>query len=365
MANSNPFKFGTVVDGSYFTNRVKEIDNIKAVIKSPNHLILISPRRFGKTSLVKKVLSNETRQTIFIDVQLANSIEDFAALYLKRIYSIFQLEKIRNFVRNFRVIPNIALNPVNNNVEVSFQPNIEHKPLLEDVLNLAEKLSSPDKRLIVVLDEFQDINRIGKETDRLLRSVLQNHKNINYIFMGSQESMMLEIFEKKKSPFYHFGQLMYLSKIEKGHFKAFIASRLEGNCKKPETVADSIIEFTKGHPYYSQQLAYLAWNLATQGQDENTLVDSAITETIQVHDLDYERLWITFNTTDKKILTNLATKKIQPLSANATYAMNIKASSTIFSSLKRLMKSGYIFKANNTYEIDDPFFRQWIIKRRQ
>ncbi|MCD6355467.1 MAG: ATP-binding protein [Prolixibacteraceae bacterium] len=365
MKAVNPFKFGTIVDGAFFTDREKELTIIKESINSENHLILISPRRFGKTSLVKKAIKSEKRKSVFLDIQLTNSIEDFAAQYLRHIYAIYPTERIRHFVKNFRIIPGISLNPATNDIEISFQPNAEEHPLLEDVFNLLEKLSSPRQKAIVVLDEFQDISRIGKGIDRVLRSIIQNHKNINYIFLGSQESMMQEIFEKKKSPFYHFGQLLYLSKIEQNHFKDFITRRFKNVCAKPENIAGEILEFTKGHPYYTQQLAYNVWNLLFREHDLITVVKEAIDETILIHDFDYERLWLTFNSTDKKTLIGLISKKSLLLSAESATMMNIRASSTIFSSLKRLMRNGYIMKIDNKYEIDDPFFREWIINRRR
>ena len=365
MKVQNPFKFGTVVDGAFFTNREKELAVIKESINSENHLILIGPRRFGKTSLVKKAINREKRKTVFLDIQLTNSVEDFVAQYLRHIYAIYPTERIRHFIKNFRILPSISLNPSTNNIEVSFQPNAEEHPLLEDVFNLLEKLSSPKQKTIVVLDEFQDITRIGKGIDRMLRSIIQNHKNINYIFLGSQESMMREIFEKKKSPFYHFGQLLYLQKIEHKRFKKFIVNRFKNICAEPEDIADEILAFTKEHPYYTQQLAYNVWNLLFRKHNLTEVVKEAIRETILVHDFDYERLWITFNTTDKKTLTGLISKKRLLLSADSVNVMNIRASSTIFSSLKRLMKSGYIVKTDGKYEIDDPFFREWIINRRR
>lgn len=365
MSKSNPFKFGTVVDEPYFINRKSELARVREILNSANHLILISPRRFGKTSLIKKALNNDERKNIFLDIQLTNSIEDFAAQYLRRIYSLFPIERIRKFILNFRVVPNIALNPVNNDIEISFQTGNENQPILEDVLNLLEKLSSPKQKTIVVLDEFQDIDRIQKGLDRTLRSIMQNHQNINYIFLGSQESMMREIFEKKKSPFYHFGQLMYLNKIEPKHFLLFIQKELGQICDDPMEIANEIMSFTNGHPFYTQQLAYLTWNLISQGQNKNEVVEKAISETIQIHDLDFERLWLTFNTTDKKVLTNLCAAGHSPLSASGAQSIRIKASSTIFSSLKRLMENGYIIKTKGNYEIDDPFFREWIIKRRK
>ena len=365
MNKENPFKFGTVVDGIYFTNRTKELSAIQQSLNSQNHLILIGPRRFGKTSLVKKVIKAEKRKSVFLDVQLTNSVEDFAAQYLKRIYSIYPLGKIRNILKNFRIVPNINLNPVSNEVEIQFQANLETRPILEDVFNLLEKLSSQKNKPIVVLGEFQDIKRLDKGIDRILRSVMQNHQNINYIFLGSQESMMREIFEKKKSPFYHFAQLMYLKKIDRDHFTTFIEKGFAKVSVNSKEIAQQVLTFTEGHPFYTQQLSYLVWNLLNNKIKKENIVEQAIVENIHIHDLDFERLWLTFNSTDKKTLTRLSTNNRSPLSAKSANKMNIKASSTVFSSLKRLMKSGYVIKTSGFYEIDDPFFREWIVLRRK
>ena len=260
MKQSNPFKFGTVVDTPFFTNREKELQQVVSIIESKNHLIMISPRRFGKTSLIQKAIKTNKRKVLFLDVQLANSTEDFAAQYLKRIYRIFPAQKIKQNIKKFRILPVVSLNPVTGEVEISFQPGNNSLPIIEDVLNLLENLSSEKNRPIVVLDEFQDILRLEKGIDRKLRVIIQNHKNINYIFLGSQESMMRDIFEKKKSPFYHFGILFPLQKIDNKHFKAFLINRLANVTKSAEYISESILQFTDGHPYYTQQLAFIVFN---------------------------------------------------------------------------------------------------------
>jgi hypothetical protein len=361
---TNPFKFGSVVDDPFFTNRTDELAKIQAVISSNNHLIMISPRRFGKTSLIRKAVKNNKQHLLFLDLQLINSIEDFAAQYLRRIYRIFPSERIKEFIRNFRIIPTLTLNPVSNEMEVSFQSRQADLPLLEDALNLLEQLSDPDQRTIVIFDEFQDLIRLGDGIDRKLRSIMQLHKNINYILLGSQESMMREIFEKKKSPFYHFGLLFPLQKINKKHFTSFIYDGMKKVCDKPSQIAEEIFNFTDGHPYYTQQLAYTTWNILSQDKETLSPVEKAILETVQIHDFDYERLWATINNTDKKTLTNLVQlnndRNETLLSKNA----NIGPSSTVFSSLKRLMFNGNVIKTEKSYEIDDPFFKQWIIDHR-
>lgn len=126
---NNPFKFGSVVDDPFFTNRINEFAKIKDILDSSNHLIMISPRRFGKTSLIRKAVKNSDHHVISLDLQLINSIEDLASQYLRRIYRVFPAERIKQFIRNFRIIPTLSLNPVSNEMEISFQTTAANLPL--------------------------------------------------------------------------------------------------------------------------------------------------------------------------------------------------------------------------------------------
>lgn len=364
MSTSNPFKFGSIVDVPYFTNRKSEIKQVNSVISSSNHLILISPRRYGKSSLIYKVVHSLNRPVISLDLQLVTSVDDFAAQLLKRIYRIFPAERIRQFIKNFRIIPAISVNPVTNAVDVSFQASELAFPKLEDVLNLLEKLSSEKMRLIVVMDEFQEIVRLDVNLARQLRSVMQYHKKINYVFLGSQESMIREIFEIKKSPFYHFGYLLNLTKISRNDFADYIESGFKTLNINPKEIIKAILDFTKCHPYFTQQLSFSTWEIVSENPETEQPVSLAIQSIINIHDMDYERLWGTFNNTDKKLMIGLAESGLSPLSEAFYRKYDMGATSTVFSSLKRIMKNGYITRFETKYEIDDPFFSHWITGRR-
>jgi len=118
----NPFKFGTIVEEPYFTNRKNEINKVKSVLNSDNHLIIISPRRFGKTSLIKKVTNSINRPSIYLDLQLITNTEDLATQLLKRVYRSFPFEKLKQHIKKFRILPNISINPLNNEIDISFRP---------------------------------------------------------------------------------------------------------------------------------------------------------------------------------------------------------------------------------------------------
>jgi len=361
----NPFKFGTIVDGPYFINRRLEIENVGAVLASQNHLILISPRRFGKSSLIGKVIGGLKRPYIRLDLQLITTPQDLAAQILKRIHRIFPFERMKQAIKNFRIIPGITLNPLNNEIDITFQTGSSASVLVEDVLNLIEKLSTDRNKIIVVFDEFQEIRHIDKQLDRQLRSIIQYHKKINYIFLGSQESLMRDIFEKKKSPFYHFGVVLPLAKLPVRDFMDFLSTGFKNRHPKPEAVAGKILDITGAHPYYTQQLAFNVWELLGRNKKSADPVVAACEEIIRNHDIDYERLWNTLNRTDMKILIGLASSEMPPLSSEFSKKYFDGATSTIFSSLRRLSQNGMVIKTGAGYEIDDPFFEGWLIKRRQ
>ncbi len=348
----NPFKFGTIVEEDYFTDRVEEVAFICQFINSANHLILISPRRFGKSSVVEKAVKKSGRKHITINLQQVTSVSDLSAKLLREFLKTHPLERVRHLITHFRIIPTLTTNPVTGSIDVSFQPSADATSTIEDVLMLIENAHSNDDRIIIVLDEFQEILDISPGLDRKLRAIMQRQQHINYILLGSQESMMTEIFEDKKSPFYHFGELMRLKKLPRDDFYRYLSERL--SVCFPDTsddLANRILDYTICHPYYTQQLAANVWQVGMLQPELENPVGKAISNIVTTHSLDYERLWIKMNRTKKWILQRMATEK--PLQTGEY------KTSTIYSSLKNLQKDGFVIYSDK-YEIEDPFFKKWI-----
>lgn len=352
----NPFKFGTIVEEEYFTDRVKEVAYIRQFLDSPNHLVLISPRRFGKSSVVAKVLRQIDRKSLTVNMQNVTSVSDLSAKLLRQFFKIHPLERVRHLVSHFRIIPTVSTNPVTGAIDVTFQPGIDGVTAIEDTLTLIERAHSDDDRLVIVYDEFQDIHDIAPGLDRQLRAMMQEQKHVNYILLGSQESMMTDIFENKKSPFYHFGQMMRLSKLPRDDFFSYLEQRLAPVfAERSGELADSILDYTACHPYYSQQLAANVWQVGMLQPETQDVLSTAIENIVTAHALDYERLWMGQNRTNRWILQRLATE--MPLLTGE------QRTSTIYSALKRLQKEGYVIYSDK-YEIEDPFYRQWISEER-
>jgi AAA+ ATPase superfamily predicted ATPase len=357
---NNPFKYGTIVEGDFFTNRTEDLVKVIQVIRSSNHLILISPRRYGKTSLINKAVMSLNRPTIFMNLQLITSTSDFATELLRRVLSVYKMEKIKHFFKNFRFVPTISLNPISNMIDISFAPTSSAKPILDDVLTLIETLGKSGKKPIVIFDEFQEIRSIDKSLDKQLRSIIQHHQHINYVFMGSQESLMRDIFERIKSPFYHFGTLQTLGVIPYSDFDFFLKEGFSLFNKKPAiSIAKNILAFTKQHPYYTQMLAFHYFNGLVRSK--YFTMQDAVSSIIREHDVDYERLWMNLNLKDRELILEL----IYLENKLKTTKNNMIPTSTRYSAYKRLLINGYLIQTKEGYKIEDPFFATWIIDKRQ
>ena len=157
---------------------------------SANHLVLISPHRFGKSSVVAKAVRESIRKHITVNLQQTTSVPDLSVKLLMEFFKVHPMGRVRHLINHFRVIPTVSTNPMTGSIDVSFQPDVDGTVLLEDVLTLIEKAHSEKDRMIVVLDEFQEIRDIAPKLDKQMRSIMQEQKHINYVLLGSQESMM-------------------------------------------------------------------------------------------------------------------------------------------------------------------------------
>ena len=357
---NNPFKYGSVVEGDFFTDRTADLAKAIQIIESSNHLILISPRRYGKTSLIYKAVAGLNRPTIFLNLQIVTSPSDFATELLKRVLTVYPLEKIKQFFKNFRIAPTISINPQSNAFDVNFALTSTAKPILEDVFTLIETLGKKGKKPIVIFDEFQEIRDIDKSLDKQLRSMMQHHQYVNYVFMGSQESLMREIFERKKSPFYHFGTQQTLDVIPYSDFEEFLSAGFSLlNKKTASSIAKNILSLSKQHPYYTQMLAFHFFN-ALLREKKSTIQDIFIS-IVREHDLDYERLWMGLNRKDRELILELIYNE-KGLKKGKN---NRIPTSTRYSAYKRLLQKGFLIQTKEGYRVEDPFFASWILEKRE
>lgn len=275
------FVYGVSVEGENFTDRVKETKRLKLDFENGINVILISPRRMGKSSIVKKVKSEITDPTIkvvYMDIYDCRSEYDFynrfASVLLKE--TATKTEQVLDNIKRFlvRLSPKITFSPEPMS-EISLSLGItpqNYQP--EEILQLPELIAlEQGVHLIICIDEFQQIGEFGDSltVQKRLRGIWQHQQNVSYCLFGSKKHLMTKLFQNRKMPFYQFGEMMYLDKIPTDDWVKFICTRFKKQGKIiSEELAQRICEKVDNHSSYVQQLA---WNVLAETEKETTEQD--------------------------------------------------------------------------------------------
>lgn len=367
MIIMNPFRFGNVVTGEYFTNREKEIKEIVSEIKAGQHIVLMSPRRYGKTSLVNEAMKASGMKWIIINMELISDEVDLANYYVKNALSLSKFENIKHHLKNLKIQPYIQIQPATNEISVSFNAEARNiSTLLSDSLELPEIIAkNMGKKIVIVFDEFQEIRRISPMLERKMRGIFQYHQNITYVFIGSQESMIREIFQNKKNPFYKFGRHISLHKIAEPEFSDFIIKRFSSQKIDAREIIKDILNFTDCHPYYTQQLCHEIYILSGKNPLTKDIINKAVDQITTEHHADYSRWWGSLINTERKVIIGITSGNYNPTSQEFIRKYGITSASTSGSVVSKLITLGTLVKKNGEkISIEDPFWKEWIIKNR-
>lgn len=272
------FVYGMSVEGENFTDRVKETKRLKLDFENGINVILISPRRMGKSSVVKKVkteITDPTIKVVFMDIYDCRNEYDFynrfASVVIKE--TATKAEQIIENIKRFlvRLTPKIAFSPEPMS-EMSLSLGItpqNYQP--EEILQLPELIAKEQGiHLIICIDEFQQIGEFEDSItiQKRLRGIWQHQRHVSYCLFGSKKHLMTKLFQNRKMPFYQFGEMMYLDKIPTADWVTFICSRFESQGKLiSEELAKRICETVENHSSYVQQLA---WNVLAETEKETT-----------------------------------------------------------------------------------------------
>ncbi len=283
-----PFIFGKSTDNVNFTDRKEEREQLTRNFKSLVNTTIVSPRRWGKTSLVENVAlsvmtANKGIKVCLLDIFNVRSEAEFYNYFAREILKATanQWEEMAENAKIFlsHLLPKISFSP-DSQAEISFGVSweaLQRNP--DDILNLAETIAKAKNiSIIVCIDEFQSLGDFPESLafQRKLRSHWQHHHNVGYCLYGSKRHMLLDIFSNPSMPFYKFGDIMFLQKIDNAVWGEFIKKRFEETGKKISLEeAAYIAQSTNNHSYYVQQLAQQAW-LRTDDCCTKNIIDSAL-----------------------------------------------------------------------------------------
>ncbi len=369
-----PFNFGKVVKTTQFINREKEINSLSLNLESHINTLLISPRRWGKSSLVAKVADrmqkdNKKIRFCFIDLFSIRDEEEFYEVFATEIIKATS-NKWQEWAENgkrflLKLIPRfqIGIDPTND-FKISFDWK-ELKQHSSEILDLPEKVSiGKNIHLIVCIDEFQNISHFEEPlfVQKKMRSVWQKHQIATYCLYGSKRHMLSEIFENTSMPFYKFGDTIFLKKIERTHWVKYIVRQFKKTDKKiSKGLASNIAETMENHPYFVQLFAATIWKFTEKTCTLET-IDQALESLMEQYSLVFQRETDNFTNKQLNFLKALA-KDVQQFSSRETLTnYNLGSQGNVKRIKTALEKKEVIDLWGDKIEFMDPLFRLWFVK---
>ena len=371
MAIENPFVFGKAAEGTFFTDRIEDAKRLHANLTHGINTILISPRRWGKTSLVKKVIADINRpdiKPVFIDIFQCKSEYEFyhafASAVIKQTSSRLDewVETAKNFLSNISPKFSFGSDPMND-FSLSFEWNPKDDTET-DILQLPEKIAQKKNvHLVICLDEFQQIADFSDtlKFQKKLRSVWQHQQNVTYCMFGSKKHLMENIFNDKGMPFYKFGDMMFLKKIPTEEWVPFICAKFQetGKIISPE-LASKICEATEDLSSYVQHLAWVVW-YKTDKVVTNKDVTAAIDDLLEQNKVFFQR--------EVEQLSELQLNFLRALANGVTTGFSrkdvikkyrLESSANVQSVKKALLKKDLINVDGQEISFNDSLFKQWL-----
>lgn len=373
----SPFIFGNTVSTDAYTNRENEAHRLKQNLLGGINTILISPRRWGKSSLVERVLidinkSEKSCKTVLLDLFTVNNEVEFFELFTREVIKSTStkwedwLNDTKRFLANLVPTVHVGVNP-----HLDFTIRYEHgkvREFADDILNLPEKIAKEKGiRLAICLDEFQNLTNLVdyEPLEKKMRAVWQRQKLVSYCLFGSKRHMLENIFNNPSKPFYRFGDLMLLPKISEESWVKFIQTSFRKSGKQiSKEIATVIPRLMKNHSWYVQQLSHYVWNQTSHEPVTKQDIQRALTELIFANQPLYQREIEGMSTTQANLLKAIFQKEKQ---LTATEVMRNYALGTPRNvSKNRLILEGrdmIIKDESGIYEFLDPAFELWFGKQ--
>lgn len=371
----SPFQYGTLVSKDNFVNRVAERKQLKDLLSSGINVMLISPRRWGKSSLVKVAMDELTEENkkvrvCFIDAFSIKTEAEFYHTFAREVISCAsstldkRMEDVKQFLRN--ISPTITLKSDSfNSMSFDLKFELDEREVME-VLALPERIAEAKGiRLIICIDEFQQLAQLSgyKAMEGKMRSVWQTQQAVSYCFYGSKRHMMMDIFNNSSNPFYRFGQVLFLQKIKKEEWMPFIVNSFRKTSKSiNEEQAGRLCEVVKCHSWYLQQLCYFVWS-GTLDEVTDEIIDTQIQQLVDTNMPMFMNDTENLTAAQVAMLRAVSEGESRFNSAMVVRKYELGSAQTITRNKRILTERDFMEKQREDYVFSDPIFEIWFRKQ--
>jgi hypothetical protein len=378
---TNPFVYGEIVPVTAFVDREVELDRLGRDLWAGQKIFLISPRRYGKSSLVRQALRGAARSgalTVEIQVSSYSSYVSFLEGYARALASAeTRLDRARSWLHEMLsgVRPEVRIKADESGrsqLAVAFPAartdrDISH--LAQEVFALPGRIAEARKRrMAIALDEFQGIAAFnGGSVEHALRAAVQQQRQVGYVFSGSEPTLMERMLGRSR-PFYKAGPVMRLQKIPADRFAKFIESRFKATGFKPAAgLGAAIVDLAGNLPYDVQRLAHEVWDDVKAGggrtADLEDLHDT-LKRLLGEHQTLFEGTWQRLTLAQRGALRAAVLEEGRELLSSDVRARHrLSGTSTVQASLAALLREDILTREDGRYAVVDSLFREWIARK--
>jgi len=378
---NNPFVYGEVVPAGAFADREAELDRLVEDLAAGQKVFLISPRRYGKSSLVRQALTTLSRRgllTVELTVSAYSSYVAFLEGYARALTaSESRWQRARDWLTAAitSTRPEIRLEPEATGAgrfTVAFplvRTERDVTRLANELFALPARIAAERRRSVVIaLDEFQAIDGFnGGSVEHALRAAAQHQRRVGYVFAGSEPSLMEKMIGPRR-PFYKAGPVMRLDRIAPDVFAAFIEDRFASSGVRAEPgLGAAIVDLAGNLPYDVQRLAHETWDDVRTGGARRATVDTLHTtlgRLLAEQDTLFEALWQRLTLAQRAVLRAAVLQGGRELlSAETRNRFRLGGASSIQASLAALIKQDLIVKEAGRYLVVDSLLREWVARK--
>jgi hypothetical protein len=377
----NPFVYGEVVPAAAFVDRVDELQRLSTDLESGQKVFLISPRRYGKSSLVSRALASLEKRGVLAVQLTVSSYSSYVAFlegYARAVLAATtRWERAVSWMREAlgAARPEVRLErdgPAGAAFAVSFptaRTEREVSRLAAEVYQLPARLADVRQRRVAVsLDEFQAVAAFnGGSVEEALRAAVQHQRQVGYVFAGSEPTLMERMLGPKR-PFYKAGPVMRLEKIPPDVFGRFIESRFTRSGIRAEPgFAAAVLELAGHLPYDVQRLAHEVWDDARAGGWRKLGLDhlhSTLRRLLTEQAIVFESTWERLTLSQRAVLRAVVIEDGRELlSADVRHRHRLGGPSTVQAALAALGRQDIVTRDGSRYVVVDSLLREWIVRR--
>ncbi|MFL5868706.1 MAG: AAA family ATPase [Thermoleophilaceae bacterium] len=340
-------------------------------------MVIFAPRRYGKSSLIWRVRQELVKRKVLVaqvDLMTTPTKERLAEKLAKAIHeeiasALFRAKDRLQVFSGLRITPTITVDPQDGSVGFGFAAGRRSEDVdatLERLLQLPARLAAErNRRVALVLDEFQEIVEIDPHLPRLLRSTFQEQPDVAHVYLGSKRHMMERIFNDRNEPFWRSAKQVELGVIAPPLFRTHIERQFQrtGRTMDPG-VPDALLAVTRGHPYATQELCYFLWEETPDGEEAGPgRLDAALEDVLRSENAHFDLIWDRAAKGQRLVLQALAAERGRPLSGGYRSRHGLPGPSSVQRALEALTREELVLRENGEYRIAEPFLAEWLATR--